>query len=178
MVLIQWNIIFWLMLRLHIHGLAHGRDTDKCPYHVLVDRFISVSRPCHVRHGLKGQICPCRLFWDSQNNWHEQMSVSNLYRLRVVSALHPRCPRHIRITSVSYPCVIHTRIWQGCDRDTTRTPYGCNTDKFWPGRKIYHARGYDTNMVRVWHGFDTDNANATRMRHGRDTDVTRIQSFY
>ena len=27
------------MLRLHIHGLTHGRDTDKCPYHVLVDRY-------------------------------------------------------------------------------------------------------------------------------------------
>ena len=92
-----------IMLRLHMHGLKHGRDTYKYPYHALVDRSVFLSHPCDVSHGLQGQICPCR-FWDSLNNWHGQMSVSNPYCSRAMSVPHPCCPCHIRITSVAYPC--------------------------------------------------------------------------
>ena len=37
-----WHEFYTNVLRLHINGLAHGCDMDKCPYHVLVDRIISV----------------------------------------------------------------------------------------------------------------------------------------
>ena len=82
------------------------------------------SHPCQIRHGLQGQICPFRLFWDSQNNWHGQISVSNPYRLHVISALHPCCPCHICITSMAYPSTnSHThmaRMWHGHDTDAVR----------------------------------------------------------
>ena len=85
---------------------------------------VSISCPCrpvHVR--ITSMLCPprspgpnlsVRLFWDSQNNWHGQMSVSNPYHLRVISVsssatsvLHP-C--HDRLISVSI-----VRITSGCE---------------------------------------------------------------
>ena len=156
------------MPRLHIHGLTHGRDTDKCPYHVFVDRFMFVSHPCHIRHGLQGQICPCRLFWDSQNNWHGQMSVSNPYHLRVMSVLHPCCPCHIRVTSVAYPCAnSHT--------DMTRTRTGRRTDVIRTnvdrdGQIIMAA-----DSIRMWWECDTDLIRTTRIQHGCDTDAIRMR---
>ena len=140
-----------LMLRLHIHGLTHGRDTDECPYHVLVDRFMFVSHPFHVRHGLQGQICPCRLFWDSQNNWHGQMSVSNPHRVLITSVSRPYHVRvsfglsvswscHIRIAcvlSVSYPSVV--RVMFGYIRVSS-------------GIDLWHDRLLSVNIVRITSG--------------------------
>ena len=101
-----------------------GWHTDVCPYHVLVNRFMFVSHPHHVRHSRQDQIRPCWLFWESQNNWHRQMSVSNPYCLCVMSALHLCCPCHICITSMSYLStnshVDMVRMWHGHHTDIIR----------------------------------------------------------
>ena len=164
-----------VMLRLHIHGLTHKHDTVKCSYHVLVDRFMFISLPCHVRVGLQGQICPCQLFWDSQNNWHRQMSVSNPYRLRVMSALHPCCPCHIRIASVAHPQCEFTH---GYCKDVTRKRHGRRTDAIqtnvdWDGQIIMAV-----DSIWMWCEFDTHLMWTKRMQHGCDTDVTWIKPGY
>ena len=140
-------------------------STGSCSYHIRV-MSATVSRAKFVRV-----------------DYFETVKITDTdkcpYQIRIASV---SCPPRIRVVLaifVSHPwhilAQIHTRIWQGCDTDTTRTPYGCNTDECWQGRTNNHGRGFDTNVVRVWHGFDADNANTTRMGHGRDTDVTRIQ---
>ena len=138
-------------------------STGSCSYHI---RVISatVSRAKFVRV-----------------DYFETVKITDTdkcpYQIRIASVSCPPCIRVVLVTFVSHPWYflarIHTRIWQGYDTDTTRTLYGCNKDERWPGWTNNHGRGFDTNVVRVWHGFDTDNANTTRMRHGRDMDSTR-----
>ena len=140
-------------------------STGSCSYHIRV-MSATVSRAKFVRV-----------------DYFETVKITDTdkcpYQIRIASVSCPPGIHVVLVIFVSHPwhilAIIHTRAWQGCDTDTTRTPYGCNTDEHWPGRTNNHGRGFDTNVVRVWHGFDTDHANTTRMRHGRNTDVTWIQ---
>ena len=97
------------------------------------------------------------------------------YQVRISSVSCPRCIRIVLVIVVSRPChilaQINMRIWQGCDTDTKHMPYRCNTDKCWSWRPNYWGRVFDMNVVRVWHGFGTDSANAKWMSYRRDTDV-------
>ena len=139
------------MLRLHIHGLTHGHDTDKYPYHVLVDRFMFVSHPCHVRHGLRAKFV--------HDDYFDTVKIIDM----------DKCPYQIRIAMPCPPCIpvvlgISLRKFaHGYGKDVRQTWHGRCTDILWTNVDWDGQIIMATDSIRMWREFDTNLIQTTLM---------------